>query len=81
MVEVCDVIRRDDVLGLLYEIKDDDSIPKNYGTILDLIRKVREMPTALDVEKIIDEIRDIPHGFYNMEVENEIVDIIKGAVK
>ena len=78
---MCDVIRRDDVLGLLYEIKDDDSIPKNYGTILDLIRKVREMPTALDVEKIIDEIRDIPHGFYNMEVENEIVDIIKGAVK
>lgn len=81
MVEVCDVIRRDDVLGLLYEIKDDDSIPKNYGTILDLVRKVREMPTALDVEKIVDEIRDISHGFYNMEVENEIVDIIKGAVK
>ena len=81
MVEVCDVIRRDDVLGLLYEIKDDDSIPKNYGTILDLVRKVREMPTALDVEKIVDEIRDISHGFYNMEVENEIIDIIKGAVK
>lgn len=78
---MCDVIRRDDVLGLLYEIKDDDSIPKNYGTILDLVRKVREMPTALDVEKIVDEIRDISHGFYNMEVENEIVDIIKGAVK
>lgn len=81
MVEVCDVIRRDDVLELLYEIKDDDSIPKNYGTILDLVRKVREMPTALDVEKIVDEIRDVSHGFYNMEVENEIVDIIKGAVK
>lgn len=81
MVKVCDVIRRDDVLGVLYEIKDDDSIPKNYGTILDLIRKVREMPTALDVEKIIDEIRDIPHGLYNMEVENEIVGIIKGMVK
>ena len=78
---MCDVIRRDDVLGLLYEIKDDDSIPKNYGTILDLVRKVREMPTALDVEKIVDEIRDISHGFYNMEVENEIIDIIKGAVK
>ena len=78
---MCDVIKRDDVLGLLYEIKDDDSIPKNYGTILDLIRKVRKMPTALDVEKIIDEIRDIPHGFYNTEVENEIVDIIEGAVK
>lgn len=76
-----DLISRNAVLELLYEIKDDDSIPKNYGTILDLIRKVRKMPTALDVEKIIDEIRDIPHGFYNTEVENEIVDIIEGAVK
>ena len=78
---MCDVIRRNDVLELLYEIKDDDSIPKNYGTILDLIRRVRKIPVAFDVEKAIDEIRSIPHGYFNTEVENEIVDIIKGAVK
>lgn len=76
-----DIINRNDVLELLYEIKDDDTVPKNYGTILNLIRKVRKIPTAFDVEKIIDEIRSVPHGFYNMEVENEIVEIIEGAVK
>lgn len=52
MVRVCDVIRRDDVLELLYEIKDDDSAPKNYGTILDLIRRVREIPVVFDKEKL-----------------------------
>lgn len=76
-----DIINRNEVLELLYEIKDDDTVPKNYGTILNLIRKVRKIPTAFDVEKIIDEIRSVPHGFYNMEVENEIVEIIEGAVK
>ena len=49
---MCDVIRRDDVLELLYEIKDDDSAPKNYGTILDLIRRVREIPVVFDKEKL-----------------------------
>lgn len=38
-----DLINRDVVLELLYRIKDDDSIPKNYGTILDIIRKVRNI--------------------------------------
>lgn len=46
-----DLISRDTVLELLYRVKDDDSIPKNYGTILDLIRKVREIPVAFDKEK------------------------------
>lgn len=76
-----DLISREDVLELLYEIKDDDTIPKNYGTILDIIRKVRKIPTAFDVDKAIDNIRNIPHGYYNVETENEIVGIIEGAVK
>ena len=46
-----DIINRNDVLELLYEIKDDDTVPKNYGTILNLIRKVRKIPTAFDVEE------------------------------
>lgn len=41
-----DLIRREAVLELLYGIKDDDSIPKNYGTILDLIKKVRDISTV-----------------------------------
>ena len=73
-----DLISRDAVLELLYEIKDDDSIPKNYGTILDIIRNVRAMPTAFDMDKIIDEICNIPHGYYNVETENEIIKIIRG---
>lgn len=76
-----DLISREDVLELLYEIKDDDTIPKNYGTILDIIRKVRKIPTAFDVDKAIDNIRNIPYGYYNVETENEIVGIIEGAVK
>ena len=76
-----DLISREAVLELLYEIKDDDTIPKNYGTILGIIRKVRTIPTAFDVGKAIDNIRNIPHGYYNVETENEIVGIIEGAVK
>lgn len=41
-----DIIYRNDVLELLYEIKDDDTVPKNYGTILDIIRKMRDIPTV-----------------------------------
>lgn len=41
-----DLISREAVLKLLYEIKDDDSVPKNYGTILDIIRKVRDISTV-----------------------------------
>lgn len=72
-----DLISREAVLESLYEIKDDDAIPKNYGTILDIIRKVRKIPTAFDVDKVIDNIRNIPHGYYNIEIENEIVDILR----
>lgn len=76
-----DLISRNDVLELLYEVKDDDTIPKNYGTILDIIRKVREIPMAFDVEKVVDEICSIPHGYYNTEVENEIVSIVEEGAK
>lgn len=37
------LIDKEKVLELLYEIKDNDDIPKNYGTILDIIRKIRDM--------------------------------------
>ena len=53
-----DLISRKEVLELLYEIKDDNSIPKNYGTILDIIREVRMMPTAFDKEKVMNEIKE-----------------------
>lgn len=38
-----DLISKNEVLELLYEIKDNRDIPKNYGIILDIIRQVRNM--------------------------------------
>lgn len=38
------LIKKEEVLNLLYGFKDDDEIPKNYGTLLDIIRFVRVMP-------------------------------------
>lgn len=52
-----DLISRKAVLHILYDIKDDDNVPKNYETVLDIIRKIRKMPTAFDKEKVINEIR------------------------
>ena len=40
-----ELIKKEDVLNLLYAVsQDDDEIPKNYGTLLDIIRFVRVMP-------------------------------------
>ena len=38
-------ISRTEVLKLIEDIKCDDSIPKNYGTLLDIMREIRNMPT------------------------------------
>lgn len=54
-----DLISREEVLKLLYEIKDNNSIPKNYGTILDIINGIRKMPMAFDKEKVINEIMQL----------------------
>lgn len=37
-----ELISKDDVLSILYEAKESDVI--NYGTICDIIRRVRELP-------------------------------------
>lgn len=39
-----ELIKKEDVLNLLYGFKDDDEVPKNYGTLLDIIHFVRVMP-------------------------------------
>lgn len=39
-------------------------------------------PTAFDKEKVKQEIRNVPHGFYNVETENEIIGIVeKGGIE
>lgn len=48
------------------------------GEIANIILSV---PTAFDKEKVIKQIRCVPHGYYNVETENEIIEIIeKGGV-
>lgn len=42
---------RRDVLKLIEDIKCDDGIPKNYGTLLDIMRKIRALPAADILEK------------------------------
>ena len=42
--------------------------------MLDMIKRSQ---TAFDKEKVIEEIRNVPYGYYNVEVENEIVEIVK----
>lgn len=51
-----DLISRSAVLQILYDVKDDDDTPKNYGTLLDIIRQIRELPVAFDKEKVMAEL-------------------------
>jgi hypothetical protein len=39
-------ISRTEVLLLIESIKDNKDIPKNYGTLLDILRQIRNMPTV-----------------------------------
>ena len=56
-----DLIERGDVLEILHKIKNDDDTPKNYGTILDAIRKVRNIPTKIHIHKTCRGICDKYH--------------------
>lgn len=43
---------------------------------------IKSIPAAFDKEKVIEEIRNVPYGYYNVEVENEIVEIVeKGGIE
>lgn len=49
--------------------------PEHYSELVnDLITK---QPAAFDKGKVIEEIRNVPHGYYNVEIENEIIEIIE----
>ena len=44
--------------------------------------EIEETPTAFDKEKVVEEIRNVPHGYYNVDIENEIIEIIeKGGIE
>jgi hypothetical protein len=44
-------IKKEDVLKIIYDIKENKDIPKNYGTLIDIIQQIRN----LSPEKVISE--------------------------
>lgn len=53
----------------------------NIGEIV-TIEDFDRQPTVFDKEKVIEEILNVSHGYYNVETENEIVDIVeKGGIE
>ncbi len=43
---------------------------------------IKSIPAAFDKGRVIEEIRNVPYGYYNVEVENEIVEIVeKGGIE
>ena len=77
-----DLISRKAVLEILYDISS-----RNYGSLFgyginracDVIEHVE---TAFCKEKVIEEILNVSHGYYNVETENEIVEIVeKGGIE
>lgn len=76
-----DLISRTAVLQILYDVKDDDDTPKNYGTLLDIIRQIRELPVAFDKEKVIEELENYLFEKYCVEGDENISEIVeKGGI-
>jgi hypothetical protein len=38
-------VKKEDVLKIIYDIKENKDIPKNYGTLIDIIRQIRKLPS------------------------------------
>lgn len=78
-------IKKEDILKFIEDIKCSRDIPKNYGTLLDIIRYIRKMPT-FDLENIINQVKELPHGNYKDEYGkgfsaaiNAVLKIINGV--
>lgn len=55
---------------------------EEYKAVLRIREIIANMQTGFDKEKVIEEILNVSHGYYNMETENEIVEIIeKGGIE
>lgn len=44
-------IKKEDVLKIIYDIKENRDIPKNYGTLIDIIQQTRNLPSS-DVAEV-----------------------------
>ena len=59
-----DLISRKAVLKLIEDIKVDKDIPKNYGTLLDIMSVIRNMPTAYDVDKVVEQLQQMKTRYF-----------------
>ena len=78
-----DLISRKEAIDILenmiFEVGKD--LSKSY-LLQDARERIIRLNTAFDKEKVIEEIRNVPYGYYNVEVENEIVEIVeKGGIE
>ena len=48
-------IKKEDVLKIIYNIKENKDIPKNYGTLIDIIQQIRNLPS--------EDVEDVKHGY------------------
>lgn len=69
-----DLIKKSDVLKIIEDIKCDDSIPKNYGTLLDIMRQIRGLTDVRQKELEEQEWRGLVHRYKN---RLRILDLIK----
>lgn len=77
-----DLISRKAVLNILTESRVKDSILCSPAFVEMLTQRIKKIPKLFDKEKVIKEIRNVPHGYYNVETENEIIEIVeKGGIE
>ena len=88
-MRMSDLISRKAVLKLIEDIKVDKDIPKNYGTLLDIMSVIRNMPTAYDVDKVMEQVKECERYVYDAVSDEDsyvidtekAIEIVKGAVK
>ena len=49
-------IKKEDVLKIIYDIKENKDIPKNYGTLIDIIQQIRNLPS--------EDVEEVKHGYW-----------------
>lgn len=78
-----DLISRKALLKKLEVFNDRDHGNEHFLLGIESAKEIiKNEPTAFVKEKVIEEILNASHGYYNVEVENEIVEIVeKGGIE
>ena len=80
-----DLISRTEVLELIEDIKCNPDVPKNYGTLLDIMGQIRQLPTAYDVEDVVVELEERKNRPPELEYRHlnfaEAIEIVRNGGK